>query len=241
MADDRNTGEITGEIHIQLRNSLLNLERQLECYLSDEMLESTVSRLQQICRHLLVFAGTNSALNDVIESIGLVLYRLTLCENTLCSGRNHTPLHYSGHKGRPKFEIGHKQLEYLVFYDLSVQDIANAFSVSKSTIQHRFSEYGIYIKSATSFKTDEQLDDLVRRIKQDFPNAGYQRVGSHLRNQGVKVPQSRVREAMQRVDPEGVALRWLSLTPRCTYSVPGPLWLWHIHGNHKLIRYICRL
>ena len=75
----------------------------------------------------------------------------------------------------------------------------------------------------------------MRQIKNDFPNAGYRRVDSQLRYQGIKVPQSRVREALQRVDPEGVAQRWLALTPQCTYNVPGPLCLWHIDGNHKLI------
>ena len=43
---------------------------------------------------------------------------------------------------------------------------------------------------------------------------------------------------MQRCDPEGVANRWLNTVhPRCSYSVYGPLALWHIDGNHKLIRY----
>lgn len=41
---------------------------------------------------------------------------------------------------------------------------------------------------------------------------------------------------MQRVDPQGVAVRWLRLTPRRQYNVSGPLALWHIDGNHKLIR-----
>ena len=109
--------------------------------------------------------------------------------------------------------------------------------MSKSTVQRRFREYGISVSSAMSEQTDDQLDDLVRQIKSDFPNAGYRRVDSQLRYQGIKVPQSRVREALQRVDPEGVAQRWLALTPRCTYNVPGPLCLWHIDGNHKLIRF----
>ena len=47
----------------------------------------------------------------------------------------------------------------------------------------------------------------------------------------------RVRESMQRVDPQGVAVSWLRLTPRRQYSVSGPLALWHIDVNHKLIRY----
>ena len=60
------------ELFVQLRNVLLDVSRQLQSYLSDELLESTVSRLQQICRHLLVFAGTNSNLNDLIASISSV-------------------------------------------------------------------------------------------------------------------------------------------------------------------------
>ena len=48
---------------------------------------------------------------------------------------------------------------------------------------------------------------LQSQVKNDFPNGGYRRVASQLRYQGIKVPQSRVREALQRVDPEGVAQR----------------------------------
>ena len=223
------------ELFVQLRNVLLDVSRQLQSYLSDELLESTVSRLQQICRHLLVFAGTNSNLNDLIAIISSVS-RLVICENRLYSSGYSAPVNLSGRPGRPKFDISREQLEYFLFYDLGVQDIANALSVSKSTVQRRFRECGISVSSDMSQLTNDQLDDLVRQIKNHFPNAGYRRVDSQLRCQGIKVSQSRVREAMQRVDPEGVAQRWLALTPRCSYSVPGPLSLWHIDRNHKLIR-----
>ena len=52
----------------------------------------------------------------------------------------------------------------------------------------------------------------------------------------IKVPQRRVCESMQRTDPDGMAMRWLSITARAVYRVSGPLALWHINGNHKLIR-----
>ena len=47
---------------------------------------------------------------------------------------------------------------------------------------------------------------------------------------------------MQRVNPEGCLLRSLDLKTlnvlqRRKYQVYGPLALWHIDGNHKLIRY----
>ncbi|MEQ2242557.1 hypothetical protein ILYODFUR_036991 [Ilyodon furcidens] len=44
---------------------------------------------------------------------------------------------------------------------------------------------------------------------------------------------------MRRVDPRGVLMRTLQLNPRRRrrYSVPEPNSLWHIDGNHKLIRW----
>ena len=51
---------------------------------------------------------------------------------------------------RPKFDISREQLEYFLFYDLGVQDIANVLSVSKSTVQRRFREYEISVSSAMS-------------------------------------------------------------------------------------------
>ena len=66
----------------------------------------------------------------------------------------------------------------------------------------------------------------------EFPNCGYRRLEGHLLARGIKVPQLRIRDALRRVDPTGVASRWLCVTPRRTYSVRGPLALWHIDGNH---------
>ena len=44
---------------------------------------------------------------------------------------------------------------------------------------------------------------------------------------------------LRRVDPIGVTERWLrSPIHRRNDYVPAPLSLWHIDGNHKLIRYI---
>jgi len=42
---------------------------------------------------------------------------------------------------------------------------------------------------------------------------------------------------MHRVDPEGVLERSRKPIKRRVYSVPGPHYLWHMDGNHKLIRW----
>ena len=71
------------------------------------------------------------------------------------------------------------------------------------------------------------------------PETGYKRMTGFLRSRGVVVQQSRIREAMRKVNPEGTMLRALRLhvTHRRSYQVSSPLALWHIDGNHKLIRY----
>ena len=136
---------------------------------------------------------------------------------------------------RPRFEISKDQLEYLVEYELKTPDIAEALGVSVSTIKRRLREFSISIRGTLTEMSDDDLDSVVRSIHTEFPNAGYRRVLSQLNLRGIKVPQRRVRESMQRTDPDGVAVR-LSITPRAVYCVSGPLALRHIDGNHKLIR-----
>ena len=43
---------------------------------------------------------------------------------------------------------------------------------------------------------------------------------------------------MRRVDPDGIVIRALQLkvTQRRVYNVRGPLALWYMDGNHRLIR-----
>ena len=51
------------------------------------------------------------------------------------------------------------------------------------------------------------------------------------------VQRTRLRASIQRVDPHATALRRREIVQRRVYSVDGPNSLWHIHGNHKLIRW----
>ena len=104
-------------------------------------------------------------------------------------------------------------------YDISVSDIAQALGVSKSTIKRRLREYGITIRVQQAIVTDTELDELVSGVQSQFPNAGYRRIYSQLRSRSIKVTQARVIESIHQTDPEGTAMRWLSITPRTVYSV----------------------
>ena len=85
--------------------------------------------------------------------------------------------------------------------------------------------------------SDQELDDRVTHIKVTFPNVGETMLGGILRSQGIFIQRERVRCSLHRTDPINTALRWGNLLRRQPYSVPGPNALWHIDGNHKLIRW----
>ena len=69
----------------------------------------------------------------------------------------------------------------------------------------------------------------------DKPNDGERLLIGHLAAHGIVV-QVRVRMSIHRVDPENMAIR-RSVTIRRSYHVEGPNALWHVDGNHKLIRW----
>ena len=100
-------------------------------------------------------------------------------------------------------------------------------------------EYGLSITAEYATLTDEELDSVVGEIHHDFPMCTNRQMQGHLLSRGYKVQQQRVREAQRRVDPEGSLMRRLRVVNRRQYQVPVPLSLWHIDGNHKLIRYVC--
>ena len=86
--------------------------------------------------------------------------------------------------------------------------------------------------------SDDQLDVKVREITQDNQFLGQRLVQGMLAAEGIKVQRQRVADSLIRVDEAAVAMRWCRAIHRRVYQVAGPNALWHIDGNHKLIRYI---
>ncbi len=119
----------------------------------------------------------------------------------------------------------------------SVPQIAQLLRVSKRTIRRRMSQFGLSIRSTYSQLSDDQLDEVVCAIQQQFLYSGNRQMYGHLVSRGIRVQYHRVRESQSRIDPEGNVLRRLKTLKQRTYSVEVPQHLWHIDGNHKLIRY----
>ena len=90
--------------------------------------------------------------------------------------------------------------------------------VSLSTVR-RVNECGLRMREMYSDMTDMELDSMAVCYVLDI------------------VFSKRVRSAMIRMDPEGILSRWRQTVHRRQYSVPSSNSLWHVDGNHRLIRY----
>jgi hypothetical protein len=85
--------------------------------------------------------------------------------------------------------------------------------------------------------TDDELDMLVMSAQRENPSIGIRMLKGYLHSKGHRTQRERIRQSLLRTDPSGAAQRWKQAVKRRTYNVNSPLALWHIDGNHKLIRY----
>ncbi|XP_014677431.1 PREDICTED: uncharacterized protein LOC106817286 [Priapulus caudatus] len=93
------------------------------------------------------------------------------------------------------------------------------------------------IRQRYSTLDDASLDVKLKTLTTGNMNIGYRGARSQLDSIGILLPYERVRRAMIRINPAAVALRWGNTVQRRSYNVPSPNALWHIDGNHKLIRW----
>ena len=138
--------------------------------------------------------------------------------------------------GRPRFEIPSEQISLLIESQFTVPQIADLIGVSVRTVYRRMSQYGLSVRSTYCELTDQELDAITSDIHQEFPMCGSKQMKGHLTSRGIRVQQNRVRESLRRIDPDGTVARQLQAINRRCYKVAAPRSLYHIDGNHKLIR-----
>ncbi|CAL8310476.1 unnamed protein product [Boreogadus saida] len=140
--------------------------------------------------------------------------------------------------GRPTVEIPLEAIEGYLSHCLKVQEIADMYGVHRTTIHRKMQQNGLSVSDMYSEMSDTQLDALVLEIHR-IHLCGYRMLRYHLQGRGHLVQIHRVRQSLKRVDPEGTEQRALAnrTLHRRQYSVPGPNCMWHIDGNHKLIRW----
>ena len=231
LSEDRELCEVALAICRRVSQALALYEEGREA----NSLDSLIFDVDRLYRFLLSSVSNN----EMLENLGVAL---SILQEIACTvGTQYCGYPVSaicGLRGRPKFVIKPDQLEYLLNIGLHCPKIAEILGVSLSTIRRRMTEYGFSVTALYSNITDHELDAIVSQIKHEFPNSGYRLMHGHLLSRGLRLHQSRIRDSMHRVDPQGVAIRWASALVRRKYQVFAPLSLWHLDGNHKLIRYV---
>lgn len=185
---------------------------------------------EALSRHVNVPTEIVQALQELLRLVRDRIEYADLTRNTVQT--------VAGEMGRPRCMIDEERLIELLEINLLVDCIAKLLGVSASTVKRRMRESGLSARQQYSDLTDQELDDAVQQIKTEMPTAGYRMVKGRLKSVGIHVQWRRMTASMHRVDSLGILSRLTRLG--CivcrTYSVKGPLSLWHVDTNHKLIR-----
>ena len=91
--------------------------------------------------------------------------------------------------------------------------------VSSHTVSRRLAALNLQVRSRYSRISDRRLVHMIPQLQNEYPNAGYRIMQGMLAAHGVHVQEQRIREAMIRVDPLGVTLRWAISVHRRSYWV----------------------
>lgn len=140
-------------------------------------------------------------------------------------------------RGRPSLGIPESALSSLLEQEFTQVEIAKILGCSAKTVHRLIVKFGLskFVQYATV--TDSELDDLVKDFVTNFPTAGQKTLAGHLSTIGYRIQRYRIRDSLYRVDPWGVEQRRRRLLHRRKYRVAGPNSLWHVDGNHKLVRW----
>ena len=220
--------EITSRLIIKLESALSRMPLDLDFL--QFACRQELYLWEALSRHVNVPPDIVQALRDFLH---LVMDHIENAEVT-----SSTVETVAGEMGRPRYNLEKERLVELLEINLSVDCIAKLLCVSASTVNRRMREFGLSARQNYSNATDQELDNAVQRIKNEMPTAGYSMVKGRLKSMGIHVQWRRVTASMHRVDSLGILSRLTGLgcIVRRTYSVRGPLSLWHVDTNHKLIR-----
>ena len=140
--------------------------------------------------------------------------------------------------GRPAYYIPKDVLIELRGLNFSWCKISQMFEVSRWTVTRPVQEYGLSALQQFSNISDDTIDNIIRDyMSRHGSTTGEPFMTGYFRSLGLHVQRSRIRAALNRVDPRNTVLRWGALVSRRRYFVPWPNSLWHLDGHHSLIRW----
>lgn len=114
--------------------------------------------------------------------------------------------------------------------------IASILGISRTTLYRRLFEAGVSPDDHTQL-SESTLDEIVRSIKVDHPNDGEILMQGHLRRLNINIKRQDLRASIHRVDAANIQARRANVVRRRVYLADHPNSVWHLDGNHKLIRW----
>lgn len=87
--------------------------------------------------------------------------------------------------------------------------------------------------SPQSAISDNELDDVVMRLRRHFRRAGVTMLHGMLQRIGYRISRERITQSLLRIDPVQRVFQRIQIRRR-VYSVPGPNSLWHHDGQHGM-------
>ena len=146
---------------------------------------------------------------------------------------------YTGMRGQPKLEVSKEQIQFLCELHFPWVRIAELLGISTKTLSRRQQEFQIDDEEEMNWSSagNGELREIMQEILSVTPGIGQTRMLGALHSRGIRVQRWKVREMMRELDPVGTALRWRGTICRRKYNLRCPNALWHIDGNHKMIRW----
>ena len=234
---NRSLKDINNDLSIFLDGRLLDLDTAEGYKWRLEMLSRELLALQlegelneSECIAVEYLLKAYSAMIDIVEKLQNMRYQQSTERSPTVS------IVCDGSVGRPRFELSKAQLESLLEEGFSVPDISSILGVSVSTVRRRMNEFGLSVRQMYTNIAPQNLQQIIGEVQSSHLYWGNRMMYGYLKSIGIRVPFHTVREIQAQTDPEGSVMRRLRFLNRRQYSVPGPQWLWHVDGNHKLIR-----
>ena len=176
---------------MQLQDALLDVLRQLE-NLDSVQFDAIIFRLEQLASRIVRLCDVNLVDDTIQHDVTQAMHYLHRVEELQTENSFTVDIFQSSQRGRSCFNISREQMSYFLNHQFSIVDVAKALGVSQSTISHRMRTYGNFQQSQRQFSpplSDEELDNKVRGILQEFLNAAYRRVMSQLAVAGLRPSQ----------------------------------------------------
>lgn len=139
--------------------------------------------------------------------------------------------------GRPNVAATALQVKNMYELGFTVSQMASHYHISRPTVYKLLAGAGIQYSTRYNSISDSELDSIITEIKRTHPNEGEVNIMGHLRARKLHVQRMRVRGSIHRVDPQGPSVRSSRTFRHRVYETPCPNYVWHMDGNHKLVKW----